>query len=83
MCSVTINNRYSNIYLRDTTIIVTLSNITRTGLIVCIKDPKEAFSVDYNHIEDTEVEETTIVDIITTTHFIGSNAIFIINLNAS
>jgi hypothetical protein len=39
--------------------------------------------VDYIYIEDTEVEETTIVDIITITYPVGSNAISIISLNAS
>ena len=65
------------------TIKVTLSSITRIGLIICIKDPKEASGVDYAHIKDTEAEETTIVDIVTTSHPVGSNAISIINLNAS
>jgi hypothetical protein len=57
--------------------------MTRTGLIVYIEDPKEAFGVNYIHIEDTEVGETTIADIITTTYPVGSNAIFIISLDAS
>ena len=48
-----------------------------------MEDPKEAPSVDYVYIEDTEVEETTIADIITTSHPVKSNAIFIINLDAS
>jgi hypothetical protein len=58
------------------------SSITRIGLIVYIEDSEEAPSVNYIHIEDTEVEETTIVDIITTTHPVRSDAISIINLNA-
>ena len=65
------------------TIKATLSSITRIGLIIYIKDPKEASGVDYAHIENTKAEETTIADIITTNHPIGSNAISIINLNAS
>ena len=65
------------------TIKATLSSITRIGLIICIKDPKEAFSVDHAHIEDTEVEETTIADIITTSHPVKSNAISVINLDTS
>ena len=66
------------------TIKVTLSSITRIGLIIYIEDPKEAFNVDYIYIkEDTEIKETTIADITTTTYLIGSNAISIINLDAS
>ena len=57
--------------------------MTRIGLIVCIEDPKEAFGVDRAYIKNTEAEETIIVDIITISHFIGSNAISIINLDAS
>ena len=48
-----------------------------------MEDPKEAFSVDYTHIEDTKAEETTIADIITTSHSVRSNAISVINLDAS
>ena len=80
--------RYDNItrklFLRSKKIIkVILSSITRIGLIVCIEDPKEALSVNHVHIEDTEAEETTIVDIITTGHPIKSNTISVINLDAS
>ena len=80
--------RYDNIiyklFLRSKkTIKVTLSSITRIGLIIYIKDPKEAFSVNYTHIKDTEAEETTIADIITTSHPVKSNAISVINLDAS
>jgi hypothetical protein len=63
---------------------VILSSITRIRLIVRIEDPEEAPSVDHGYIEeDTEVEETTIVDIITTTHPIRSDAMSIINLDTS
>ena len=65
------------------TIKVTLSSIIRIGLIIYIKDPKEAPSVDYAYIKDTKAEETTIVDIITTSHPIRSNITSVINLNAS
>ena len=65
------------------TIKVTLSSMTRIGLIIYIKDPEEAFGIDYAHIKDTEAEETIIVDIITTSHPIRSNTISIINLDAS
>jgi hypothetical protein len=81
--------RYDNIIYKlflksKKTIKAILSSITRIGLIIYIKDPKKAPGVDYAYIEeDTEVEETTIVDIITTSHPIRSNAISIINLNAS
>ena len=79
--------RYDNIkyklFLRSKkTIKATLSSMTRIGLIIYIEDPKEAFSIDYIYIKDTEVERTTIVDIITTSHPVGSNAISVINLNA-
>ena len=56
--------------------------MTRIGLIIYIEDPKEVFSVDYAYIEDTKAEEITIVDIITTSYPVGSNAISIINLDA-
>ena len=45
--------------------------------------PKEAFSINYVHIKDTEAEETTMVDIITTIYPVKSNATSIINLDAS
>ena len=57
--------------------------MTRIGLIIYMEDPKEAFSINYAHIENTEVEETTIADIITTGHPIRSNTISVINLDAS
>ena len=57
--------------------------MTRIGLIIYMEDPKEAPGVDYAHIEDTKAEETTIADIITTSHSVRSNAISIINLDAS
>ena len=77
--------RYDNtiykLFLRSKkTIKVTPSSITRIRLIIYIEDPKE---VDYAHIKNTEAEETTIVDITTTSHSIGSNATSIINLDAS
>ena len=63
---------------------VILSSITRIGLIIRIEDPKEASSVDYVYIkEDTEVEETTIADITTTTYPVRSDVISTINLDAS
>jgi hypothetical protein len=49
-----------------------------------MEDPKEAPGVDYIYIEeDTEVKETTMADITTTTHPIRSDATFTINLDAS
>ena len=80
--------RYNNIihkqFLRSKkTIKVTLSSITRIGLIIYIEDPEEALSVNHAHIENTEAEKTTIANIITTNHPIRSNAISIINLDAS
>ena len=65
------------------TIKAILSNITRIGLIICIKDPEEAPSVDHAHIEDTEAEETIIADIITTSYSVKSNIISVINLDAN
>ena len=79
--------RHDNIihkqFLRSKTIKVILSSITRIGLTIYIEDPKEVPSINYAYIEDTEVEETTIVDIITTSHPIRSNTISIINLDTS
>ena len=79
--------RHDNIirkwFLRSKTIKVILSSITRIRLTVRIKDPKEAFGVDHAHIKNTKAKETTIVDIITTGHPVRSNAISIINLDAS
>ena len=60
------------------------SNIIRIGLIVRIEDSKEAFGVNYVYVkEDTEVEETTVVDIATTTHPIRSDTTSAINLDTS
>ena len=58
--------------------------MTRIGPIICMEDPKEAPGVDYVHVEeDTEVEKTTVADIATTTYPVRSDAISIINLDAS
>ena len=57
--------------------------MTRIGLIIYIEDPEEAPGVDHAHIEDTEAEETTIADIITTSHPVRSNTTSVINLDAS
>ena len=66
------------------TIKAILSSITRIRLIIYIEDPKEASGVDYVHIEEnTKVEETTIVNIATTTHPIRSDATSTINLDTS
>ena len=81
--------RYNNIiyklFLRSKrTTKATLSSITIIRLIIYIEDPKEAPSINYVYIEeDTKIEKTTIVDIITTTYPIRSNAISVINLDAS
>ena len=48
-----------------------------------MEDPKKTFSVDYTHIKDTKVKETTIIDIVTISHPVRSNAISIINLNTN
>ena len=66
------------------TIKVTPSSITRIGPIIYIENPEEAFGVDYIHIKkDTKVEETTIADIITTSHLVRSDAISAINRDTS
>jgi hypothetical protein len=58
--------------------------MTRIGLIVHMEDFKKASSVNHIYIkEDTEVEETTIADIVIIIHSIRSDATFIINLDAS
>ena len=77
------NTIYKQFLRSKKTIKVTPSSITRIGLIICMEDPKETSSVNYAHIKDTEVEETTIADIITTNHPVGSNATSIINLDTS
>jgi nicotinamide mononucleotide (NMN) deamidase PncC len=60
------------------------SSMTKIGLIIYMEDPKEALGVNHIHIkEDTEVEETTVVDIATTIYPIRSDAISTINLDAS
>ena len=47
-------------------------------------DPEEAPSVNHVHVEeDTEVEETTVADIATTTHPVRNDAISAIKLDAS
>ena len=64
----------------DNTRSVTLSNITKIGLIVYIEDPKKALGVDYIYIEEnTKVKETTMANIVITSYFIRSNTIFAIN----
>ena len=79
------NNTIYKLSLRIKKIIkVILSSITKIGLIIYIKDPKEAPGVDYVYIkEDTEVEKTTIADIITTTYPVKSNTTSAINLDTS
>ena len=60
------------------------SSITRIGLIVRIEDPEEAPGIDYVYVKkDTEVEETTVADIITTTYPVRSDITFTINLDTS
>jgi hypothetical protein len=49
-----------------------------------MEDPEEAPGVDYVYVEeDTKVEETTVVDIATTTYPVRSDAISTINLDTS
>ena len=75
------NNTIYKQFLRSKTIKVILSSITRIGLTVHMEDPEEAFSVDCAHIKDIKAEETTIADIITTSHPIRSNTTSVINLD--
>ena len=78
------NNTIYKLFLRSKeTIKATPSSITRIELIIYIKDPKEAPDINHTHIKDIKAEETTIVDIITTSHPIKSNTTFIINLNTN
>ena len=77
------NTIYKQFLKSKKTIKVILSSMTRIRLIIYIEDPEEVSGIDYAHIKNTEVEETTIADIITTSHPIGSNAISIINLDTS
>ena len=65
------------------TIKAILSSITRIRPIIYMEDFEEALGMDHAHIEDTKAEETTIVDIITTSYPVGSNITSAINLNAS
>ena len=79
--------RHDNIirkrFLRSKTIKAIPSSTTRIGLTIYIEDPKEAPNIDYAHIKDTEAEETTIADIITTGHPVRSNVTSVISLNTS
>ena len=77
------DNIIHKLFLRSKTIKAIPSSTTRIGLTIYMEDPEEAFSIDHAHIKDTEAEETTIADIATTGHPVGSNIISIINLDAS
>ena len=77
------DNTIHKLFLKSKTIKAILSSITRIGPIIYIKDPKETPSVDHAHVENTKAEETTIADIITTSHPVRSNTTSTINLDAS
>jgi hypothetical protein len=77
------NNTIRKQFLRSKIIKAILSSTTRIGPTIYIEDPKEAFSMDHAHIKDTKAEKTTIADITTTSHPVGSNTISIINLDTS
>ena len=77
------DNSIRKLFFRSKTIKAILSSITRIGLIIYIKDPEEALNINHAHIEDTEAEETTIADIITTNYPVKSNTTSIINLDVS
>ena len=76
------NNTIHKLFFRSKIIKITLSSITKIRLIIYIEDPKEAFNINHAHIENTEAEKTTIVDIITTSYSIRSNITSVINLDA-
>ena len=77
------DNTIRKLFLRSKTIKVIPCSITRIGLIICIKDPKETPSINYIYIEDIKAEETTKANIITTSYPIRSNTTSIINLDTS
>ena len=77
------NNTIHKRFLRSKTIKAIPSSITRIRLTIYIEDPKEALSINHAYIEDTKVKETTIADIITTSHPVRSNATSVINLDTS
>ena len=77
------DNTIHKLFFRSKTIKVILNSTTRIGLIICIKDPEEVPSINYAYVEDTKAEETTIIDIITTSHPIRSNITSVINLDTS
>ena len=77
------DNIIHKLLFRSKIIKAILSSITRIRLIIYIKDPKEVFGVDYAYIKDTKAKVTTMVDIATTSHPVGSNTISIINLDTS
>ena len=69
---------------REKIIKIILSSLTRIGLIIYIKDPKKAFSINHVYIkEDTKVKKTIIADIVTTSHSVKSNTMSVINWNTS
>ena len=77
------NNTIYKLFLRSKkTIKAKPSSITRIRLTIYMEDPEEAFSVNHAHIKDTKAEETTIADIVTTSHSIRSNITSVINLDA-
>ena len=78
------DNTIYKLFLRSKkTIKAILNSMTRIRLIICIEDLEEALGVDHAHVENTEAEETTIADIIITSHPIGSNTTSVINLDTS
>ena len=77
------NNIIRKRFLRSKTIKAIPSSITRIRLTVRMEDPEETSSINHAHIEDTKAEETTMADIITTSHPVRSNATSVINLDAS
>ena len=79
------NNTIYKLLLRSKKIIkVILNSLTRIGLIIYIKDSKEAFSIDYIYIKkNTKIKKTTKADIATTSYPIKNDTISVINLDAN
>ena len=77
------NNIIRKLFLRSKIIKAIPSSTTRIRLTIYIEGLEEAPDINHAHIKDTEAEKTTIVDIITTSYPVRSNAISIINLDAS
>ena len=77
------NNTIRKQFFRSKTIKAILSSITRIRLTIYIEDPKKTFSINCTHVKDTKAEETTIINIITTSHPERSLSLKILSLSTS